>query len=78
MALCAVLDDEPDLAFEAHSTDYQGRQPLRELVEDGFAILKVGPELTFALREALYGLDLIAGDLFPDRGPAACAMPWKN
>ncbi len=70
-ALCAVLDGEPDLAFEAHSTDYQGRQPLRALVEDGFAILKVGPELTFALREALYGLDLIAGDLFPDRGPRA-------
>ena len=27
---------------------------------DGFAILKVGPWLTFALREALYGLDCIA------------------
>ena len=26
--------------------------------EDGFAILKVGPGLTFALREALYALDL--------------------
>lgn len=65
-ALCRVLDAEPQFVFEAHSTDYQGRKPLRELVEDGFAILKVGPELTFALREALYGLDLIAGDLFPD------------
>ena len=30
------------------------------LVDDGFAILKVGPGLTFALREALYGLDAIA------------------
>lgn len=67
--LSAMLDDEPALVYEAHSTDYQGRRPLKELVEDGFAILKVGPELTFALREALYGLDLIAGDLLPDYPP---------
>ena len=33
------------------------------LVEDGFAILKVGPGLTFALREALYGLAAIAAEL---------------
>jgi len=32
-------------------------------VPDGFAILKVGPNLTFALREALYGLDMIATEL---------------
>jgi D-tagatose-bisphosphate aldolase class II non-catalytic subunit len=36
------------------------------LVKDGFAILKVGPWLTFALREALYGLDCIARVLDPD------------
>ena len=63
-----VLDEEPQLVFEAHSTDYQGAGPLRELVEDGFAILKVGPELTFVMREALYALDLIASDLLPDYG----------
>jgi D-tagatose-1,6-bisphosphate aldolase subunit GatZ/KbaZ len=63
--LSALLDEEPALVYEAHSTDYQGAQALRELVEDGFAILKVGPELTFALREALYGLDLIASDSIP-------------
>ena len=28
----------------------------------------MGPELTFVLREALYGLDLIATDLLPDYG----------
>jgi D-tagatose-1,6-bisphosphate aldolase subunit GatZ/KbaZ len=33
------------------------------LVRDGFPILKVGPGLTFALREALYGLDLLASEL---------------
>ena len=41
-----------------------GGEPAR-LVEDGFAILKVGPALTFALREALYGLDEIATALDP-------------
>lgn len=66
--LVRVLDAEPRLVFEAHSTDYQGAERLRVLVEDGFAILKVGPELTFVLREALYALDLIASDLLPDYG----------
>ncbi len=51
------------LVFEAHSTDYQSPAALRALVEGGFAILKVGPALTFALREALYALDQIAGHL---------------
>jgi D-tagatose-1,6-bisphosphate aldolase subunit GatZ/KbaZ len=36
------------------------------LVEDGFAILKVGPALTFAMREGLYALDQIAGALDPE------------
>lgn len=58
--LSASLNDMPGLVFEAHSTDYQTAEALRALVEDGFAILKVGPGLTFALREALYGLDHIA------------------
>lgn len=66
--LIRALDDAPQFVFEAHSTDYQGVVPLTELVADGFPILKVGPELTFVLREALYALDLIASDLFPDYG----------
>ncbi len=65
--LSAALDDLPQFVFEAHSTDYQTRGALAALVADGFAILKVGPALTFALREALYGLDHIAGALV---GPA--------
>ena len=60
-ALSGVLDRLPGLVFEAHSTDYQPTAALSTLVDDGFAILKVGPGLTFALREALYGLDAIAG-----------------
>lgn len=61
--LIQVLDDLPGLLFEAHSTDYQPTAELAGLVDGGFAILKVGPGLTFALREALYGLDAIRGVL---------------
>lgn len=63
--LAAALDGMPGLVFEAHSTDYQPAAMLRRLVQDGFAILKVGPGLTFALREALYGLDAVASVLRP-------------
>jgi D-tagatose-1,6-bisphosphate aldolase subunit GatZ/KbaZ len=42
--------------FEAHSTDYQLSEAYKSLVKDSFSILKVGPALTFALREALYAL----------------------
>ncbi|MGX9522823.1 tagatose-bisphosphate aldolase subunit GatZ [Vibrio mediterranei] len=42
--------------YEAHSTDYQTEQHLKELVQSHFAILKVGPALTFSLREALFAL----------------------
>ncbi len=41
------------IVFEAHSTDYQMEESLRHLIRDHFAILKVGPELTFVLREAV-------------------------
>lgn len=64
--LVAVLERIPQFVFEAHSTDYQPAEALAALVRDGFAILKVGPWLTFALREALYGLSLIADRLVPD------------
>jgi D-tagatose-bisphosphate aldolase class II non-catalytic subunit len=63
--LTGALANLPGYVFEAHSTDYQPAACLDALVRDGFAILKVGPWLTFALREALYGLDCIAGILDP-------------
>ena len=72
--LSATLDRIPGFVFEAHSTDYQPAAALDALVRDGFAILKVGPWLTFALREALYGLDSIARFLDPastGEGPPA-------
>lgn len=56
-----------NLYLEAHSTDYQSKVALRQMVEDSFAILKVGPWLTFALREALYSLANIEDELLKYR-----------
>jgi D-tagatose-1,6-bisphosphate aldolase subunit GatZ/KbaZ len=57
--LKACLNEIPRLVFEAHSTDYQTPAALTELVRDHFAILKVGPAVTYALREAVWALDQI-------------------
>jgi D-tagatose-1,6-bisphosphate aldolase subunit GatZ/KbaZ len=57
------ITSEPNLVFEAHSTDYQKPSGLRALVEDHFAILKVGPAVTFALRETLWALVDVAREL---------------
>lgn len=65
--LSAAIRAWPNLVFEAHSTDYQTPQAYRALVEGHFAILKVGPALTFALREALFALDHIALEAPPVR-----------
>jgi D-tagatose-1,6-bisphosphate aldolase subunit GatZ/KbaZ len=51
--------------YEAHSTDYQTGISLRRLVRDHFAILKVGPALTFAFREAVFALVQIENELLP-------------
>lgn len=48
-----------NLVFEGHSTDYQTLRALSDMVEDHVGILKVGPGLTFALREGLFGLSLM-------------------
>jgi len=63
--LTALLDEEEGLVYEAHSTDYQRPEAYRQLVRDGFAILKVGPALTFAMRETLTALSQIEGELVP-------------
>jgi len=51
-----AIENAPGLSFEAHSTDYQPTAALRSLVENHFFFLKVGPELTFRFREAVYAL----------------------
>ncbi len=53
------------LVFEAHSTDYQTQEALRQMVADQFAILKVGPGLTFAYREAIFALAMMENELLP-------------
>jgi D-tagatose-1,6-bisphosphate aldolase subunit GatZ/KbaZ len=58
-ALTGALKNVPGIAFEGHSTDYQGPENLAGMVRDGVAILKVGPALTFALREGLFLLEAI-------------------
>jgi len=45
-----------NIVFEAHSTDFQPDFAYAALVRDGFGILKVGPGLTFAMREAIFAL----------------------
>ena len=58
--LCAMLKEYPDFCFEGHSTDYQTPKCLYDMVTDGIAILKVGPALTYGLREALFSLSMMA------------------
>ncbi len=64
--LQGFLQDHPELVMEAHSSDYQKPRAYEELIRDGFSILKVGPALTFALRETLYSLASIERELVPD------------
>lgn len=61
--LSQVVDQYPQMVFEAHSTDYQTDKAYCQLVADHFAILKVGPALTFAMREALFNLAAIEDEL---------------
>lgn len=76
--LTHVLDGFENLVFEAHSTDYQSEASLSALVRDGFPILKVGPGLTFAYREALYALDMIATELVPGYGARPLARTMEE
>jgi D-tagatose-1,6-bisphosphate aldolase subunit GatZ/KbaZ len=68
VALSRSIESVPGMVFEAHSTDYQTPAALEALVEDHFAILKVGPGVTFALREAFWALSDIGAelDVMPD------------
>lgn len=65
-ALCSALKEYPEVCFEGHSTDYQSAECLKNMVEDGIAILKVGPALTYGLREALFALSFMEKELVPE------------
>ncbi len=69
-ALSQMINDYPYLVYEAHSTDYQLPKAFQQLVRDHFAILKVGPALTFALREALFALECIEEELVSENRSA--------
>ncbi len=61
------LPESPPLAYEAHSTDYQLPKALNRMVRDHFAILKVGPWLTYAYREAIFALSALESDWLAGR-----------
>jgi D-tagatose-1,6-bisphosphate aldolase subunit GatZ/KbaZ len=61
--LSRSIEPVAGIVFEAHSTDYQTSAALEALVQDHFAILKVGPGVTFALREMLWAMSDIASEM---------------
>jgi D-tagatose-1,6-bisphosphate aldolase subunit GatZ/KbaZ len=61
--LTSGLPTTPELVYEAHSTDYQTPLSLKRMVKDHFSILKVGPWVTFAYREAIFALDCIENEM---------------
>jgi D-tagatose-1,6-bisphosphate aldolase subunit GatZ/KbaZ len=65
------LSKSEGISGEAHSSDLQTKDNLRNLVVDGFAILKVGPWLTHVMRQALYNLERIEKQLVPP-GEQSC------
>jgi len=65
------IETENNLVLEAHSTDFQTRAALADMVRDHFAILKAGPCLTFAAREALFALAWIEKQCLEGRKSAA-------
>ena len=72
--LSAAYDRLPgSMTFEVHATDYQPPEALRQLVDDHFTLLKVGPCLTFALRRTLYALGDIEAALPGVAEPARLA-----
>ena len=55
------------LAYEAHSTDYQTKQALKQMISDRFSILKVGPWLTYAYREVMFALAIMEKEIWASR-----------
>ena len=68
--LCNALKEFPEVCFEGHSSDYQSAECLKNMVRDGIAILKVGPALTYGLRESLFALSFMEKELVPEEKQA--------
>lgn len=73
-ALSYAILEKSDLVFEAHSTDYQSTQALHDLVDQHFFFLKVGPELTFRFREAIWALAGIEDQLLAKDVSNVCSI----
>jgi D-tagatose-bisphosphate aldolase class II non-catalytic subunit len=76
--LSPILASRDGLCFEAHSTDYQAAAVFPALARRHFAVLKVGPALTYAYRQAIYALDAIAGWIVPDASRVTVANVMES
>ena len=54
-----IISKKKNFVYEAHSTDYQKKSTLKQLVKNNFKFLKVGPELTFNYSRALFMMESI-------------------
>jgi D-tagatose-1,6-bisphosphate aldolase subunit GatZ/KbaZ len=73
VSLTRFIENYDNLIYEAHSTDYQTKESLRQMVQDHFAILKVGPWLTYAMRETFFALNIIEIELFKENKEISCS-----
>ena len=58
------------ITYEVHSTDYQPPDALKQMTDDHLPLLKVGPCLTFAFREAVFALAHIESEWLHTRKSA--------
>lgn len=72
-ALTACAREYERLTMEGHSTDYQPASCLAAMKQDGIAILKVGPALTFAMRSALFALEAVERTVYAPLHPDGCS-----
>jgi len=62
--LSKFIKENHTQVYEAHSTDYQTKQALKQMVSDRFLILKVGPWLTYAYREVIFALAMMEKEIW--------------
>ena len=65
------VDISSGLYLLAQFDAYQTAADLYNIVTDGIAILKVGPALTYGLREALFSLSMMEKELVPEEKRAS-------
>ena len=58
------ISKKNNFVYEAHSTDYQSKKILKQLVKNNFKFLKVGPELTYSYSRSLFFMENIEKNNF--------------